>query len=188
MNQATRFRSNASNRTSVAKAVVVAAGLLLGWAVLDAVGAVGQGAAALLVPGVADKLGLSDAQRQQIQSITRATAKTFSDAQTARRGQPGLKDELARIRQAGQDEALALLTPAQKDIWAKLAGQDPPARLPAKAKNADSPKVDETAARSLIIPSIQELKNPPSRGAYGPNASLLQTRPHPPRGEPTQEQ
>lgn len=35
---------------------------------------------------------------------------------------------------------------------------------------------------SLIIPTIAEMKNPPSPGAYGPSTALLRTTPHPPLG------
>ena len=111
------FWRHKCKRTSLAKVVVVTAVVLLNWAVVDSVGAVGKGAVALLTPDVAEKLKLTGAQKQQVQTIARATARKFGDAQTAGRGQPGLKEELEKIRQAGQDEALALLTAEQKAAW-----------------------------------------------------------------------
>ena len=180
MNKLLHFRRKAGGGILVVKVAAVTAFLLIGW---GAFGAVAPGAAALLASEVADRLVLSDAQRQQVQSITRATAKKFSDAQTTRRGGPGLKEELDRIRQTGQDEAVALLTPAQKAIWAGLADQNPPGTAPAAAGKAAPSREDETAARSLIIPSIEEMKNPPTRNAFGPNATVLQTTPHAPRGD-----
>ena len=45
-----------------------------------------------------------------------------------------------------------------------------------KAKGGDS-------KGSLVIPTIKQLKNPPSRGAYGPAASIVQTKAHPTLGK-----
>lgn len=174
---------NGSSRFTAANVVVVAAIMLMVWFSNTALGAVGPGANALLAAEVEAKLNLSPAQRQQIQVIAGATAKKFSDTQTTKRGQPGLKAELERIRQAGQDEAVVLLTPAQKNIWAELAGLNPEATPTIAATKAAPSRDDETAARSLIIPTIQQLKNPPSRSAYGPTASIQKTRPHPPHGD-----
>lgn len=162
---------------------VFAAVCLAGWIPVAALGEVGEGAAALLTVDVAAKLSLSDAQRRQIQSIMRATAQKTVEARTARENQGGLKEELARIRQGGQDQAVALLTPEQKAIWVRLAGIEPTANRAAKAGNPLPEAASDIAARSLIIPSIQELRNPPSRDAFGPNASVLRTQPHPTLGE-----
>src|ERR1041384_5854416 len=119
MNKPVQRQRTTIRRRSVARVVVVAAVLLLGWPAPTAHGAVGPGASALLAAEVDAKLNLSISQRQQIQSIARATAKKFSEAQTAKRGQPGLKRKLNRIRQASRDEAVALLAPEKKTHRAK---------------------------------------------------------------------
>lgn len=183
MNHPTRFPCDQRSKGPGIAAILAALIVLVAWPVSSARAAVGPGAGALLATDVQAKLNLSPAQRQQIQSIARATAKKFSDAQSAKRGQAGLKAELDRIRQAGQDDAVALLTPAQKQIWLELAGQTPEAAPPKVATQAAPAREDEIAARSLIIPTIQQMRNPPSATAYGPTASIRQTRPHPPRGE-----
>jgi hypothetical protein len=175
--------------SSLTNVVALCAVLLASCAPLNAAETVGKGAAALLTPEVAGQLQLTDAQNQQIQAIVRVTSKKFRDAQTAGKNPPGLAEELDRIRQAGQDEAIALLTPDQKATWGRLAGQGAPAAaqtLPkstAKSAGAPASGEDQIAARSLIIPTIAQLKNPPSRDAFGPSANLLSTEPHPPRGD-----
>lgn len=176
-----RFQRDAQRRFSRFAPIAAAVFLLLGWPALPAVAAVSPGAAALLAPDVAPQLKLSPEQRQQIQAILRATAKKFNETQQRKAGSPGLKAELDRIRQAGQDEAVALLTPEQKRVWSALAGRDSATPAAAAGKRVPT-REDEMAARSLIIPSIQQMKNPPSPDAYGPTTGIRRTRPQVPRG------
>jgi hypothetical protein len=163
--------------------MIVAAVLISGSLARESAAAVGQGAAALLSDDVSGNLKLTENQIQQIESIRNAALKKCADARNAKQGQQGLKDEIDRIRQAGQDQAVALLTPEQKKIWHELAGPVQPIAKTTAMSAANAPASDAIASRSLIIPSIQELKHPPSRNAYGPNASIVETRPHPPLGE-----
>jgi len=191
MSNSPHLRRKASGGGFIRWVGVLTLVLLWNGASIGALGAVGQGALALLTPDVAGKLELTDAQKEKVQAIVRAMSKKFGDTQKSKAGQPGLKDELDKIRQAGQDEAVALLTPDQKAVWAQLAGQDqpgppanpPPPKTVSKSTGAPPDREDEIAARSLIIPSIAEIKNPPSRDAFGPNATLLPTHPRPPLGD-----
>src|SRR5688572_9306808 len=183
MNPFARFLVELGRTVSQFPVLLAALVLLMGWPALPAIAAVGPGAIALLAPAVEAKLKPSPEQRQQIQAIVRATAKNFNETQTAKAGSPELKAELDRIRKAGQDEAVALLTPVQKTIWAELAGRNSPPVSTAPAGKTASTRQDELAARSLIIPSIEQMRNPPSPDAYGPTTSIRRTRPQAPRGE-----
>src|SRR5687768_6631235 len=124
MNHDVRFQRDSRSTFSRFAVVVTGVFLLMGWPTMSAAAAVGPGAAALLAPDVETKLNLSSEQRQQIQAIVRATAKKYSEVQSGKAGSPGARAELDRIRQAGQDEAVALLTPAQKRTWSELAARN----------------------------------------------------------------
>jgi hypothetical protein len=156
---------------------------------------VGKGAAALLEPEVVTKLQLTPAQTEQIQAIVRTTSKQFKETLNAGQGRPGTKAELDRIREEGQEQAIGVLKPGQKRIWDQLsnatsaappapAPPPPPPPAPAPSRPSTPPdRSDEIASKSLIIPTIEQLRHPPSPNAYGPNAKMLQTHEHAPRGD-----
>lgn len=126
-----------------------------------------QGAQAVLKDS--SRLSLTVPQQKEIRGIISKTAGKFNEASRARQGAA----KLAAIRLQGQKEALQILTPEQAKLWSYGAtGEN-------KTRNAD----DQISNRSLIIPTIAELKNPPSRGAFGPSAELVKTEPHPPIGQ-----
>src|SRR5687768_2113345 len=135
---------------------------------------VGKGAAALLEPEIAARLQLTEAQSEQIQTINRATSKKYKETLNSGQGRPGLKAELERIREEGQQQAVELLKPHQKRIWNQLSNTPvsapaapiapplpPPPTTPTPSRPSapsapDAPldRSDEIASRSLIIPTI----------------------------------
>ena len=111
--------------------------------VVDTSGAAGKGARALIDDG--ERLNLTPEQLTGIQEIVSRTRKVFSQVSRAERGKPGLSAKLDGIRKKSQDEALALLTPTQRQLWTKQ----------------DSPSVKQSAPKL----SAAELKNPPRQDA-----------------------
>jgi|GEM_PF-857289 len=168
---------------------------ILGLSAWPAFAEVGQGAGALLEPEIAAKLQLTEAQTQQIQAIQRTTSDKYKETLNAGRGRPGLKAELEKIREDGQQQAVSLLNRRQKRLWEQLASgavvaapTPAPTPMPTPAPPPPRPsgppdRADEIASRSLIIPSIEQLRHPPGPNAYGPNARMLQTREHAPKGD-----
>ncbi|MEM7015097.1 MAG: hypothetical protein AAF585_26860 [Verrucomicrobiota bacterium] len=140
------------------------------------VAAAGKGARALLQNG--EKLSLSSEQKEQINAIIRKTAKEFNRVRQAGQGTPNLAAKLDGLRKASQLEALELLTAEQRKTWDELASSSTQTQTP-QGSNRD----DAVAARSLIIPTIEEMRNPPSQGAFGASTTFLETEPHPSTGE-----
>ena len=137
-----------------------------------ALSAVGKGAQALLQN--ASELSLTSAQKSQINRIVRKTVAEFNRIRQAERDKPNVTAKLDVLRKASQDEALRLLSAKQRKAWQHLLQ---PTTEPSK-----SAATDQMAARSLIIPTIAELKNPPRRNAFGPSTGLTQTKAHQPLG------
>ena len=135
---------------------------------------VGKGAKAVLQQGKA--LRLNADQKQAIGDIVKRTVAAYNRTASEKRGQPGLAAELDRIRQASQQEALKLLTTRQRERWRSLTA-------PATSVTAKPGKADRGVAASLIIPTIEELKDPPRPGAFGPSTTLVATPPHAPLGD-----
>ena len=157
---------------------------ILGLSAWSAFAEVGKGAAALLEPEVAAKLQLTEVQTQQIQAIQKATSGKYKEALNAGRGRPDLNVELDRIREEGQEQAVSLLNHQQKRIWEQLSIGNAMVAAPTPPKPSGPPdRADEIASRSLIIPTIEQLRHPPGPNAYGPNAKMLQTREHAPKGD-----
>ena len=128
--------------------------------------AVGKGAQALLQN--AGKLSLNTEQRAKITAIVRKTVSQYNRLRQAESGQPDLTARLDALRRSSQQEALRLLTTQQKKIWDELANT----KVPSPSQH------DRLAARSLIIPTVEQLRNPPSPGAFGPSTGITQTAPH----------
>lgn len=149
--------------------------LVLGLNVVSAPPASGPGAQALLQN--AERLKLTQRQQSQIRAIIRITAKEFNRIGRDEQGRPDGRAKQAELRKQAQAKALALLTDRQRKLWSSRDG----------ATNDNDRKsltgADKIAARSLIIPTIEQMKNPPSRGAYGPSAAITATKPHPPLGD-----
>ena len=149
---------------------VIPAWILLAGALLvsatSSPAAVGKGAQALLQN--AGKLSLNTEQRAKITAIVRETVSQYNRLRQAESGQPDLTARLDALRRSSQQEALRLLTTQQKKIWDELANT----KVPSPSQH------DRLAARSLIIPTVEQLRNPPSPGAFGPSTGITQTAPH----------
>jgi hypothetical protein len=135
--------------------------------------AVGKGAQALLQN--ASMLSLSAEQKSKINAVVRQTVQEYNRIRQSEHGKPGAAAKLDALRAASQVEALKLLSADQRRAWQRLVSAGGSTRPP-------SPN-DRIAARSLIIPTIAELKNPPSPNAYGPSTGLAKTSSHPPLGD-----
>lgn len=131
-----------------------------------------QGAQAILRN--AERLNLTDDQRNEVQAIMQSTMRDYNAMVRAERGTPGLQQKLADLRKKAFDKSFQLLSPAQQRLWDDNDES---------SSGGPAPQGDEVAKRSLIIPTIDELKNPPSNGAFGPSTSLTKTTMHPPMGE-----
>lgn len=131
----------------------------------------GKGAQALLQNG--NRLSLTSEQRAKITAIVRKTVVEYNRVRRAESGQPGLEAKLGTMRQASQTEAVKLLNEGQLKIWKQLAG----------GVDRSTSSNDRVAARSLIIPTIAEMRNPPSPNAFGPTAGITETKPHPTLGK-----
>ena len=130
----------------------------------------GQGAQAVLRKS--DQLELTDSQKDQIRAIQRETVQEYNQLSSRERGRPGLSQKLSDLRKQAQDEALQLLTSSQRQVWNRLAG-------PERAPTSSSPSEARPGGDgSLLIPSIDELKNPPFPGAFGPSTGLAKMEPH----------
>ena len=149
--------------------------LVLGLIVGSSRAAPDKGAQALLRN--AERLELTQRQIEKIRAIVRVTSREFNRIGRAERGQPDLPSKLDGVRKQAQEKALALLTTEQRERWGRLNS-----RAPADSQKRRS-AAEQIAARSLIIPTIKEMKNPPYRGAFGPSAAITKTRPHPTLGE-----
>ncbi|MEM1293804.1 MAG: hypothetical protein AAGH89_00470, partial [Verrucomicrobiota bacterium] len=79
------------------------------------------------------------------------------------------------LRKEAFDESFQLLSREQQRLWGEISGSG--------SSGGPSLQGDEIAKRSLIIPTIEELKNPPSKGAFGPSTALTETTAHPPLGD-----
>lgn len=168
---------NRNIRPSAYRSVVVIplALLVLGLIVSSSRAAPDKGAQALLRN--AERLELTQPQLKKVRAIVRETSREFKRIGRAEQGQAGLAAKLDGIRKQAQKKALALLTTEQRERWDRLN-----TGAPADSKKRPS-AAEEIAARSLIIPTIKEMKNPPYRGAFGPSAALTKTKPHPTLGE-----
>lgn len=122
----------------------------------------------------AGKLELTKDQQAAVQSAMQAAIKEYNQLAQAERGKPGLKDKLAEVRSRAFKKGFAILTKDQQEKWRAVV---------ALGGGASGNRNDEIARRSLIIPTIEELKNPPERGAFGPSTALAKTPSHPPLGE-----
>ena len=136
--------------------------------------ALGQGARGVLQKSKA--LKLTDSQQQQIRVVLSKTAKEYNELLSQGQGKPDLNRKLNALRQGAEKKALKFLTEEQRTTWDQLNRRS----LPAPVENGatTSPPRDG----SLIIPTIDELKSPPSRGAFGPSTTLARTVPHPVSG------
>ena len=149
--------------------------LVLSLSVISGSAASGEGAQALLRN--AERLKLTQPQQTQIRAIIRSAAQEFNRIGRAEQGRPGLRAKQAGLRKQAQEKALALLTDEQRELWTRE-------NKPTSAAAGKPPTAAEKiASRSLIIPTIKEMKNPPSRGAFGPSAEITKTKPHPPLGD-----
>jgi hypothetical protein len=130
----------------------------------------GQGAQGVLRKSEA--LKLTESQQQQIRAVLSKTAKEYNELRSQGKGDPGLNRKLNALREGAEKEALKFLTEEQRTTWDQLN----PGILPAPVENraTTSPPRDG----SLIIPTIDELKRPPSPGAFGPSTTLARTVPH----------
>lgn len=135
--------------------------------------AVGKGAQALLQN--AKKLSLTSEQKKEINGIVSKTVAEYNRIRQAERGNPNAAAKLDRLRKASQNEAVNLLSAKQRKAWQRLLQ---PANTAPK-----STAEEQMAQRSLIIPTIAELRNPPQRNAFGPSTSLTKTKAHPPLGK-----
>ena len=133
--------------------------------------ACGQGAQGVLRKGEA--LGLTDLQEKQIREILNKTVTEYNDLRTREQGSPGLSEKLNSLRKGAEDKSLDLLTLEQRKRWDELSGNS--ARPPDAGSSTSQPAMDG----SLLIPTIEELRNPPRPGAYGPSTTLAKTVPHP---------
>ena len=115
--------------------------------------ACGQGAQGVLRKGEA--LGLSDLQEKQIREILNKTVKEYNDLRTREQGSPGLSEKLRSLRKGAEDKSLDLLTLEQRKRWNELAGKS--MRPPDPGSSTSQPAMDG----SLLIPTIEELRNPP---------------------------
>ena len=132
--------------------------------------ALGQGAQGVLRKSEALKLTAS--QQQQIRAVLIKTVKEYNELRSRGQEEPGLNRKLNSLREGAEEEALNLLTEEQRTTWDQLNRRGPP--TPAgKGATASHPRDG-----SLIIPTIDELKSPPSRGAFGPSTTLARTVPH----------
>ncbi len=120
-----------------------------------------------------DQLELTSTQRDQITAILKDTVKEYNELKTKEKGSPDLTKKLTNLRQGAQDEALGLLNSNQRQTWTDLIGSEVGSL--GQGRSEEKPAVD----RSLIIPSIEELKNPPFAGAFGPSTGLAETEAHP---------
>jgi type 1 glutamine amidotransferase len=83
-----------------------------------------QGTAALTTPDVAEALGLSGDQRQQITAIGEETGrKTRELFQPGASPDDATRAQMEALRKAGSDKALAVLTDAQRAAWKDLQGE-----------------------------------------------------------------
>ena len=137
--------------------------------------AVGPGAKSLLDNGA--DLSLTAEQTAKIEVIVRETSNEFRRIGAAERGNPGRAAKLDALRSASQKEALALLRADQLRKWEQLAGPVSSSRSKQQSSN------DLMASRSLIIPSVEDMRNPPTPNAFGPSAGLAKTKAHPAIGE-----
>lgn len=131
----------------------------------------GQGAQAVLRESEA--LELTDDQESQIRAILEKTAREYRRLSSEERGSPGLSQKLGELRRQAQEDALKLLTSSQRQVWEKRkAGrvESPEAGMPGGQSRPDG---------SLLIPTIEELKNPSRPGMYGPSTGLAEMVPHP---------
>jgi len=142
--------------------------ILLVMFVLPCDGAERKGALAVLQN--ASRLGLSPNQKSEIQGIVRRTVREFNQVRQTERGKPGLSAKLDRIREASQQQALKLLTATQRKQWERIG-------------SSRTQTQDPGGAKSLIIPTIEEMRNPPRPGAFGSTTGIMETKPHPPIGE-----
>lgn len=127
------------------------------------------GAQSLLKSG--DRLRLSQKQKAEIKSIVGQTVVAYNRIGREKNGPDAKRKQLA-LRNSALKNAVALLTREQQSVWAKISrGETQPS--PNGLLNADL-----INSRSLIVPTISQMKNPPSRGAYGPNAEIVRTRFH----------
>ncbi|MGB0580015.1 MAG: hypothetical protein ACPGVU_09965 [Limisphaerales bacterium] len=149
--------------------------ILLGLGIIRGQAAVGKGAQALLQNS--SQLSLSARQRSEISAVVRRTVAEFNRIRQAERGRPELAAKLDGLRQASQKEALKLLSPEQQRQWKKLAS---PTGAP-RSKPASSS--DRGASKSLLIPTIAEMRDPPSPGAFGSTTGIMPTKAHAPQGE-----
>ena len=139
-----------------------------------------QGMGAQAVLRSSEQLQLTSRQRSQISAILQKTAAEFNRLSRAQRGQSGLAERLEALRQDAQEDALALLNDDQRKVWDNLKA--PGSSVSGTQRKGSAAQNEEVVARSLIIPSIEEMKNPPARGAFGPNAEITRTASHPASG------
>jgi hypothetical protein len=137
--------------------------------------AVGQGAKALL--DNSGKLSLTAKQKTKIQAIVGKASDEFRRIGNAERGNPDRAAKMDVLRLASQTEAVALLKANQLRKWKQLTGE---LAAPVSKKQSSD---DRMAARSLIIPSVSEMRNPPSPNAFGSTTSIAKTKKHPAIGE-----
>ncbi|MDB4458996.1 hypothetical protein N9059_00320 [bacterium] len=154
--------------------------LSFGFVVSSAHAAVGQGAQAVLKS--ADQLKLTRDQRAKMQTVIRATSKEYNRIRSEERGKSGTAAKMDALRREAQENVLGMLTADQRKRWNGLNAPTPIAK-PTVKKPIEPIKgqtgSDGALARSLIIPTIKQMKNPPFRGAYGPSAEIIKTKPHP---------
>lgn len=135
-----------------------------------------QGAQAVLQKS--DQLELTSAQRDQISAILSVTVKEYNRVTAEEKGSPDLGRKLTALRQGAKEEALDLLSSSQLQKWNELIGSE----VVSSGKGQSGQGSDEEGVsgdRSLIIPTIEELKNPPFAGAFGPSTGLAETEAHP---------
>lgn len=119
-----------------------------------------QGARSLLKFG--DELELTTDQRSEISEIVRTTVREYKELQSREKGSPSLAGKLGALRQEAQEKALRLLSSNQRRTWSELNTGNAPTR---RTTSISRPRSEDSDDRSLIIPTIDELKNPPSPGA-----------------------
>ncbi|MGI9240869.1 MAG: hypothetical protein ACR2RV_08710 [Verrucomicrobiales bacterium] len=81
------------------------------------------------------------------------------------------------MRRDAQQKAVAVLDSGQRQKWEAIVGGEPQEEAPGRGTQGSRPDP------SLTIPTIAELRNPPSPGAFGPSTHLAKTEEHPPLGE-----
>jgi hypothetical protein len=130
----------------------------------------------LLLPAVSEALQLADPQRRQIESIIDEARAEYNKTLRQHAGDPQLQARLQGVIAAALEKGLGTLDQRQRKIWDALPRSgDGPASV---QKGSPPSRDDEMASRSLIIPTIEQLRNPPSPSAYGPSTSLTELNTH----------